>query len=566
MGESNGIRNTESIADMNSSNFQAIIENYEIFIKELTGDLAFLKSEHINLQATVKTLLEENQRLSIELNAVLECKERIESCAVQEKEVVENLKKQISALISEKESTTKLWKNSVRTIDFLEDELKVFQAGTQGFIPKKDFAKVKQHYEERNKLLESKLNVIQKKLEDTIKTSSKELSAKNEEVDKSSQAQADALKIVKNLEEEILNLQKRLHDSEKLRMKLEKNVKDKEDLIGRFKRENSECRGKVQEAVELVAAALNEKDAALMRENEIKSDMEQINKEMEIIIKETEDKIKHEVAKTKFEYNLKCEQFLKDLKAAHDEISTKQLEIEKYTTKCMLLEKEIEKIQKGTLNIDESRTSKLLILEKNLEQTFQKLLISERDGIKNDLEQMAGHFERTLKSKEVEKLTFQNKVKQLQMNLEESKAKLVRLTEELEEENNRTKMLEKQYQSQKQEQEKSIRQSYEEKIALINSTHGAKFKEMESSIIALSEINMKWISETKFITENFDKLVAELKAEIQNLKGENKILQEKLKDCGDKIVQYKIFVELVTKDVNRISDMAKADGDFGEVT
>lgn len=103
-------------------------------------------------------------------------------------------------------------------------------------------------------------------------------------------------------------------------------------------------------------------------------EIQKLNETLQDIVEETEEKIKNEVNKLKIEYNFKQEQLSKDLKIAEEEIKAKFLEIEKYSTKCKLLENEIEKFQRGIFNIDENRTSKLLILEKNLESTFQKLV------------------------------------------------------------------------------------------------------------------------------------------------------------------------------------------------
>lgn len=82
--------------------------------------------------------------------------------------------------------------------------------------------------------------------------------------------QAGALKIVKNLEEEILVLQKRLQDSDKIAGKLQKVIKEKDETIIIMSKKNLEYRDKVSEAIEVVHAALNEKDAALFREKEAK--------------------------------------------------------------------------------------------------------------------------------------------------------------------------------------------------------------------------------------------------------------------------------------------------------
>lgn len=84
------------------------------------------------------------------------------------------------------------------------------------------------------------------------------------------ESQAGALKIVRNLEDEVLALQKRLQESEKSAMKLQRIIKEKNDALEKVTRKNHEYREKVGEAVEVVHAALNEKDAALFREKEAK--------------------------------------------------------------------------------------------------------------------------------------------------------------------------------------------------------------------------------------------------------------------------------------------------------
>lgn len=91
-------------------------------------------------------------------------------------------------------------------------------------------------------------------------------------------------------------------------------------------------------------------------------------------MKETEEKIKSEVAQIKIEYTKKVESLQVELKKVESEVLMKNLEIEKYSTKCSLLENELDRFKKGNFTIDDMHTSKLLVLEKNLESTFQKLV------------------------------------------------------------------------------------------------------------------------------------------------------------------------------------------------
>lgn len=58
------------------------------------------------------------------------------------KEIVDNLREQLDSSLKEKECTLKLWQNAVETIDSLEEQLQVFQAGAESFVPKKEYFKV----------------------------------------------------------------------------------------------------------------------------------------------------------------------------------------------------------------------------------------------------------------------------------------------------------------------------------------------------------------------------------------------------------------------------------------
>ncbi|KAJ8922688.1 hypothetical protein NQ315_007720 [Exocentrus adspersus] len=174
---------------------------------------------------------------------------------------------------------------------------------------------------------------------------------------------------------------------------------------------------------------------------------------------------------------------------------------------------------------------------------------------------MAGHYERVLKTKEVEKLTLQSKVKQLQMNLDESNNNLVHLTEKLLGVNNRMEAMEKEFHSQKESYERSTKQFYENKILELNTGHDNKIKQLQTEIDCKTEMNRKWVTETRNIKDSLEKLISELKVEINKLKKENKKLKEKLLECNKKIEQYKTFMDLISRDVNKISSIAKEYGD-----
>lgn len=74
------------------------------------------------------------------------------------------------------------------------------------------------------------------------------------------------------------------------------------------------------------------------------------------------------------DYVRKTEELLNQLMESQSEIKKKSLEIEQISAKCRFLEDEVNKLQKVTNDSGDSSCSKLLLLQKNFESTFQKLV------------------------------------------------------------------------------------------------------------------------------------------------------------------------------------------------
>ncbi|XP_060530717.1 sodium channel and clathrin linker 1-like [Cylas formicarius] len=539
--------------------FEDVDENYEELINELRSELIEIKKDHEKLKTNLITVTSENNYLTQELHNVLISKPgRIEENA----ELINNLKEQISLSIAEKEHFSKLWQNSVQMIDHLEGELKVFQAGTEDFLPKQQVKKLKVAYEDKIRVLEQNLSSTQKKLEESVQQVTSELGAKHSVIDQSLENQAGAFKIVKNLESEILKLQNRLKESTQENVQLEKIILNKENVIQGLKRKSSECWAKVTEAVNIVEAALNEKDAALFREREIAEENQKMVEQITEITKKYEERIKNETGIIKDECNRKLKELTEELAQTQNEVKRKSLEIENQAKNVILLEHEVQRLQAGNLSFNESNTSKLLVLEKNLEATFQKLLvsekqniqlISERDCIKGDLEQMAGLYERTLRAKEIEIATLKNKITQLQTELDTNSSQLVNVTEKMSQLNNKIEATEKELRKQKENFEESVKQQYNAKIIEINKEYKDNIEELQSQISIKDQINKKWRTETKGIIDNLEKIITNLKTETHQVKRDNGKLKEKLKKSEEKINQYKVFLELISNDVNKIS-------------
>ena len=187
------------------------------------------------------------------------------------------------------------------------------------------------------------------------------------------------------------------------------------------------------------------------------------------VIEETNSKLKQELEQSKQHYSDKLNKIKKDMKNVLQDLETKGNELEKHRNMSKVLEEEVERLRKGNINFDESHTSKLLVLEKNLESTFQKLvsfkhfkvtfrivrclfqllsekkniqLSAEKESIKEDLEQMAKHYESDIKSREVEKQILQRKIVNLQNEMDVSNNGLVEVADKVEEVNRKISVIE----------------------------------------------------------------------------------------------------------------------------
>ncbi|XP_066150235.1 sodium channel and clathrin linker 1-like isoform X2 [Euwallacea fornicatus] len=547
----------------NIEHFQTITQGYEDLINDLNQEIYTLKNEQHELRFQVNTLVAENNKLSENLEKALTTSQSCQVQDVENDQLILNLKEQIHTLTVEKDHVSKLWQEGIKAIDHLEDELKVFQAGHKEFVSKKEYLKLKRCYEQKIEEAEMELLSTQKKLEETTKQAKTQIERKHGEVDLSLENQASALKIVKNLEVEVLRLQRRLHECVEERSQLQLLLENKDDVISGLKKANTDCLNRVTEAVGVVDAALNEKDAALFRERKVKEENEKLVQEMMEIVKESHEKIKSENDKVRNEFSDKQKVFLDDLATAHNEIKNKISELEAATKKCALLENEIERMHKGHCNIDESGMNKLLVLEKNLESTFQKLLLSEKqtiqlqsekEVIKNDLEQMAAIYERNLKAKELEILTLKSKISRLEDELADSFGRIDNFTLRMSKMDEQIARTEKEFKEQQEKYEKA-QTTYQEKLDKITQTYKENIRELQSQVKKKNEINEKWKNETKIINDNLEKMVSSSRLEIQGLKKENKTQKEIVKKTENKLKQYKLFLDLISKDVAKISHL-----------
>lgn len=99
------------------------------------------------------------------------------------------------------------------------------------------------------------------------------------------------------------------------------------------------------------------------------------------------------------------------------------------------------------------------------------------------------------------------------------------------------------------------KKSFNEKIKELNEAHSSILAKLQNKLDLQTELNNKWKTESTVITDTFETLTLNLKRELQKSRKESDQLSRKLEKAENKIREYKIFLELISKDVNTITMM-----------
>lgn len=532
----------ENSGELDIGNLQVLIDNYEFLIQDLTNGIQTFQIEYSDLSEKVKSVVVENDKLSRDISYLISKEQQNQSGDSNQPKIIENLKMQLSLIATEKDYAMQLWHNAITMIDHLEEELKGYQEGRNNYIPKTEALRLRKECDTKIKTLQQELTIARAALSRknfiNLDTSSSEFLKKED----------SSTKIIKNLEEEILALQKRLNQSNKAKDELNKTISKQNKRIKSLEDKNKEYVTKVNEAVQVVEAACLEKDFAIIRELESKDEMGKISKSLLEAIEQAEMKLKSEVDQVKSDFNTNLKSVLEDLRKAHSDSLIKQNEINTYAKQCALLQNEIERLQtkKSMIENEQDGNSKLLVLETNLERTFQKLLTSEKENIvltaeinrlKSEMKEMIGHFENDMKMREVEKTRLNNKIEQLKEERIEGDKKYVELMAELEDMRSKLLEMKRGFKEEIEQRQNEIRLSHSEEIGNIKKENELSLKELENQLVSQIELNRKWRAETKIIVA---KLEGQIRHQRENVKRLHRVvwnLKRRLKGRKNRKVQ-----------------------------
>ncbi|KAB0799617.1 hypothetical protein PPYR_07497 [Photinus pyralis] len=491
-----------------------LIQEYEVAIETLTNQLQFYAHEQERLRAEITTLIKENKALSVAIREVVDAKAQFEVTDKQNLEncLVHNLKNQLSLTLQEKETVVLLWQNSLKNIDHLEEELNLFAGKSHGFISKAQVQRMKQSYEKEIQHLEEQLTNSHTKIQTILKTSSQTIDQKRAELEKAISFQQTTTEQMNRLENEVKKLESKIRDSTRIRDKLQVSLEMKDNVIQEMKAKERTAKEKVTEAVQIVETALFEKDAAVFRESQAREEAARISKILSELMDKADARLKNEVEAVQQVCDIKLKETQTSVGSLKEELNEKNLQLQKSTYDCKLLENEVEKAKKGNLFVDESHTSKLLVLEKNLESTFQKLLLSEKkllkveaekESLKLDMEQMGESYQNDIKTRDAEQLSLKNERRLLQKQLKMCNENLQLATDNI--------------------------KKLKSKLDAVERNGKAVQSKLQSYLEMQINLNKKWKEEVHGVLRKYE-------AQVTDLKNNNKYLRNKLKQTINRLL------------------------------
>ncbi|GJQ77354.1 hypothetical protein Trydic_g20764 [Trypoxylus dichotomus] len=542
-----------------------------------------IEQNHLRNQSAI--LVEENKALSNFIKTQLRNGENGQpKHRYDENDVVQNLKSQIQLLVKaifipknlftgiisiefqEKESTTELWRNSLETIDHLEDELRVYEGRTHGYVSKTDVKKLKEDYKKQIKELETELIQTKVSLLESQKSTKSIIDLKINELKQLNESHQETSKAVQNLQSKVEQLQLENQNLQTDNSRLTSALKEKGKVISTLKIKEKESQMKVNEAIQIVEAALVEKDAALFREKQAKDETAHLTKALSESVEEANKKAQVELDLAKRQYIEKAQKLKADMKNLTEFLKQKDFELEKEKNAAKVLEEKLDIMQKGNVSIETSSTSKLLLLEKNLETTFQKLLFSEKKNIqleaenksiKDDLEQMANMYNRDIISRETEKVVMENKIGALQKDLDISNSNLVQVASKMEEVNSKLLLIETDLQKQLHLKDVKNEKILSNKIKEIEIANSKLNSNIKKRLVAQIQFNKKWKATMNDIIQKLEKRVHDLKQESHTLRQSKKELRQKLRESEEQLNEYKERLKSLCLDVTKIASFSK---------
>ncbi|XP_063991864.1 repetitive organellar protein-like isoform X2 [Diachasmimorpha longicaudata] len=395
---------------------KSIIQEYEAIVESLQVDLRDCKEEQIRLRGEVESLQKENRITAEVARTSFSHSNNIEyPRSLDDKESIDNLKKQISLVQLEKDSMFQLWQMALKTVETLENEIKASHNDvTAHRYYEEQVNNVKETYSEAIKALESKLvqakeNFIKHQaLWESCRERVDVLNREKSELERTIQNLHNDLfikeethkKILEKLTSNLEDKNRELEANQNAQQKLETELIETRCLATRMATKDQESKAKVAEAIVLVETAMREKEMIMQRETAALEEKSKLESHLTNIAEEFAMKLEKELLHCKESFEMNCKKYTFEIKELKSELREKVTLLDRAHREIQMLEEEMEKRKHGNEDYLHRSSSKVLELEQKLKNSEEKLIISEEMNKRKFEEKMKTSESRILELEE----------------------------------------------------------------------------------------------------------------------------------------------------------------------
>ncbi|XP_015115276.1 golgin subfamily A member 6-like protein 6 [Diachasma alloeum] len=533
----------------------SIIQEYEAIVESLQADLKNCKEEQIRLRGEVESLQKENRtaaevaRTSFSHFNNAECPRNLD-----DKECVDNLKKQIALIQLERDSMFQLWQMALKTVETLENEIKTSHNDvTAHRYYEEQVNHVKETYSEAIKALESKLIQAKENFvkHQTLWESCRErvefLNQEKSELERKIQnLQNDLLmkeethkKILEHLNSNLEEAKRELEVNKNSQQKLETELVETRCLATRMATKDQESKAKVAEAIVLVETAMREKEMIMQREAAVLEEKSKLESHLTNIAEEFAMKLERELSECKETFEMNCKKYSLEIKELKSELREKVTLLDRAQREIQMLEEEMEKRKHGSEDFLHRSSSKVLELEQKLKDSEEKLMICEETNRRK--------FEEKIRMSESRILELEEKLSNVNVRLRNSQLFGSReMEEKIREADERVKEAMERYSGVEKRLTRALdeRENVASELRSLQITFDREISRRENERRLLEGRIRELQEDVRNANDVADK--AELRASQLNLQVEN--LQRELEGRKSQIIDKNEDIEVVIKD------------------
>jgi len=178
--------------------------------------------------------------------------------------------------------------------------------------------------------------------------------------------------MIHSLTEELSTAKAEIQRINYLKSDLEKRLNENRRIVNNLMARNGEMKCKMTEALDLVEAAVKEKDFVLQREAHVVEQNVRLETRLASIAEEHVVKMREEIVKLKDAHEHNVKKYLSEIKELKSELREKMTQLDQSQRENKLAEVELKKLRRDSEDLLEKSVAKMINFEQTLKQADSK--------------------------------------------------------------------------------------------------------------------------------------------------------------------------------------------------